>query len=148
MKFTERQIRDFWAKVRVGVGDDCWVWTAATQVSGYGTKRVTRDGKHTMELAHRMSWLIFNSEIPDGLCVLHKCDNRLCVNPAHLFLGTHKDNTHDMMSKQRGNVAILTETQLEAVHALRAEGMSIRAIAKEMGCSTFPIMRALRAEMN
>lgn len=152
MKYTERQIRDFWAKVDTNgpVPENspelgpCWEWTAAT-INGYGTKRVTEDGKHKMQLAHRMAWEILNSDIPDSLLVLHRCDNRKCVRAdRHLFLGTHKDNTQDMMNKVRGNVPFLNQEQVARVKALRAEGMEIRAIAQEMGCSTCPIMRALQ----
>jgi hypothetical protein len=56
-------------------------------------------------LSHRVSWVEANGPIPDGLCVLHRCDNRACVRPEHLFLGTHLDNIRDMMAKGRGNKA-------------------------------------------
>ena len=148
MQFTPKQVRDFWSKVIVGGLDggldECWPWTAAVINSGYGVKRVTLDGKNKMILAHRMAWVIFNSDIPDGLIVCHQCDNKLCCNPSHLFLGTHKDNTQDMMVKLRGNRAQFTPEQALQVKTLRASGMHIRDIAHEMGCSTSPIIRALQ----
>lgn len=76
----------------------CWNWIAATRgKTGYGAFKYK--GK-TVD-SHRVSFLFYNGEIPDGLLVSHTCDNRLCVNPNHLFLGTHKDNYDDMVNKGR-----------------------------------------------
>lgn len=75
----------------------CWVWKLYCTPFGYGT--LSYDGKKV--LAHRHSYEVFNGEIPDGIKVLHKCDNPSCVNPEHLFLGTQKDNIDDMVSKSR-----------------------------------------------
>lgn len=78
----------------------CWVWTASivTHSIGYGQFQ----GVKGCSLAHRASWILYNGEIPEGLFVLHKCDNPICVNPKHLYLGTHADNMKDM--KDRGRV--------------------------------------------
>lgn len=76
----------------------CWEWTGKRSWNGYGRTSINR----RQTGAHQMSWEIHNGKIPDGMCVLHKCDNRGCVNPNHLFLGTKKDNTKDMMNKGRG----------------------------------------------
>lgn len=75
----------------------CWVWSGQRKYNGYGMFYCLVK-KH---LAHRISWIINNGIIPDGLCVLHHCDNPPCVNPAHLFLGTQQDNSDDMGSKGR-----------------------------------------------
>jgi hypothetical protein len=102
MKTDRRSIAErFWPKVRKG--PDCWLWAACT-ANGYGT--IGSGGKHGHQLlAHRVAWEMAYGPIPPGLCVLHHCDNRLCVRHGHLFLGTHKDNTQDMMAKgrHRGN---------------------------------------------
>jgi len=76
--------------------DSCWNWTASTR-NGYGAFKI--NGK--VEGAHRVSWVLNNGEIPEGLFVCHKCDNPRCVNPEHLFLGTASDNMKDCYNKGR-----------------------------------------------
>lgn len=95
--FSEEEKTHFWEKVGRKGKRDCWEWRAYRQPKGYG---LIAHGRGTM-LAHRMSWLLNVGMIPDGLCVLHKCDNASCVNPSHLFLGTRADNNHDMERKGR-----------------------------------------------
>lgn len=77
--------------------DGCWLWRGVVAVNGYGTIGV--NGKTVY--AHRLSYEINIGEIPTGKYVLHRCDVRNCVNPAHLFLGTHKENMVDMKNKGR-----------------------------------------------
>lgn len=86
----------FWTKVRKGQPRECWLWTASENNEGYGRFRL--NGKSRS--AHVVSWLFAHGDTA-GMCVLHKCDTPLCVNPAHLWLGTHADNMADMAAKGR-----------------------------------------------
>ena len=87
----------FWKKVRKT--DCCWIWTGAVSSNGYG--HIGIDGK--MILAHRASYALKNGEIKKGLQVNHHCDNKLCVNPEHLYAGTQKQNIADCISRGRFN---------------------------------------------
>lgn len=88
----------FWCEVDKNSHPLCWLWTGGSRKgNGYGDIRV---GVNTRP-AHRVSWGLHNGIIPEGLFVLHKCDNPSCVNPDHLFLGTHQDNMDDMVMKGR-----------------------------------------------
>lgn len=87
----------FWNKVEKTTS--CWLWIGSKTGSGYG--KLKRKGK--FYTAHRVSWEVYNGPIPKGMLVLHTCDVRNCVNPKHLFLGTHQDNMDDMVRKGRVN---------------------------------------------
>jgi HNH endonuclease len=95
----------FWKKVEKS--DGCWLWIGTLHSKGYGWMKFTLSrstaGKKRKFVvrAHRLSWLLHFGEIPAGLGVLHACDKRRCVNPAHLFLGTDKDNWEDAKAKGR-----------------------------------------------
>lgn len=124
-------LRRFWSKVRKT--ESCWLWIAAT-TKGYGQFH------HLDErYAHRVSWVLAHGPVPDGMRVLHHCDTPLCVNPSHLFLGTARDNTADMVSKRRHahgaktGTAKLTEDSVHLIAKMWAEGKSSTEISKQLG---------------
>lgn len=98
MSELSKDEKRFWEKVVKGRNKkDCWLWEGAVFNTGYG--KIRRENK--IKLAHRISWELHFGHIPEGMCVCHKCDVPLCVNPGHLFLGTQKDNIQDKVNKGR-----------------------------------------------
>jgi hypothetical protein len=94
----------FWKYVKKGGENDCWEWVGAKNKNNYGIIKIGgRKGKNM--IASRFSYELHKGKIPDGLHVLHSCDNPPCVNPKHLCRGTQKKNMKDMMEKERGNKA-------------------------------------------
>jgi hypothetical protein len=129
----------FWEKVdRSGGSDACWPWVASCDAKGYGHIGIA--GKTVR--ASRVAWELSNGPVPDGLFVLHNCpdgDNPTCVNPAHLWLGTHQDNMRDRERKgrtargERGWRARLTAAQVREIRRRRALGESETALAIAYG---------------
>src|SRR4030042_5725989 len=85
----------FWRKINQCGLNGCWEWTASKDRNGYGMFRHETLSSSRGSLAHRFSWEIHYGPIPPGLCVLHHCDNPICVRPDHLLLGTNADNMAD-----------------------------------------------------
>lgn len=121
----------FWQKV-AKLDGGCWEFTGAIANTGYG---IFYNGKK-LEGAHRWSYRMYVGEIPDGLFVCHHCDNRKCVRPSHLFVGTVKDNAQDAAKKGRvphGEGHCHSKLTEEQVLAIRSDTRSYRKIAPDYG---------------
>jgi len=134
MSIAER----FWKKVHRT--EDCWLWTASFGTHGYGQFQLNG----TMRPTHRIAWELTRGPIPAGLCVLHKCDVRPCVNPDHLFLGTKGDNSRDKVQKGRHRFGVcesgerhprakLTNNDVLVMRHQYAEGMRICELVRIYG---------------
>ena len=142
----------FWSKVDRSAGPDgCWLWTAYRLPGGYGQFSIG----NTLQRAHRVAWELTHGPIPAGMHCLHRCDNPSCVNPAHLFLGTQKDNVRDMRTKKRHDWSglhlgrerlypmgegcswhrLTADEVLEIRVRYAAGGISTRALAADYGVS-------------
>lgn len=112
----------------------CWLWDKSWMPTGYGQFQF----KNKHYYAHRYSYQTFKGNIDEGLCVLHKCDTRSCVNPDHLFLGTKKDNIVDAKNKgrlnpSRGSRNYLAKLDEDKVTTIRASCKSNKDLAEEYG---------------
>lgn len=128
----------------------CWMWAGAK--SRYGECGWRESGRWVRTLAHRRSWVLFRGPIPDGLFVCHRCDTPLCVNPDHLFLGTHDDNMADQVAKgrqARGTRNAMARLNEDTVRAIRraAGSASQRALARQFGTSPMTINRIIRRQL-
>lgn len=132
----------------------CWNWIGSKYKNGYGSFGVGiwREGTFKNAYAHRISFELHNGPIPPGLCVLHKCDNRGCVNPSHLFLGTQAENIRDMVMKKRHDfgeknaMAKLKESDIHEIRKLSHEGMTQKEIASHFPVKEDAIGAIIRGE--
>jgi len=145
----------FWEKVdRKGI-DDCWLWTGS--IRGYGYGGFAANGKDYR--AHRYVYEITYGAIPEGICVCHHCDNRLCVNPKHLFLGTQRENIRDAIDKGRWGWWLRTKghklkghkLEKDQVVSIRNERETLRTpikqLAKKYGVAKATIQEILKREI-
>lgn len=142
---TPLQIASFHSKyTRLGPYE-CWNWKLSTRTDGYGTFRFwDKDIKKCRAYAaHRVAYFLAFGDPPPHLQVCHTCDNKICCNPTHYFLGTHKDNAEDRERKGRGKppkaeesgVALFTNGQVVEIKLRMQDGEKPRALAAEFGCN-------------
>ena len=105
----------------------CWLWEGALSPNGYG--HIRRDGK--IITAHKVSYILNVGEVPDGYDVCHTCDNRMCVNPSHLWLGTRSQNLQDMLKKSRHNRKLTYDQAQE----IKSSPMKNADLARKFNCS-------------
>lgn len=141
----------FWRKVDIRGEDECWPFKPGVNKGRYGNFLIPGEPSKVIS-ANRLAWILTNGHIPDGLCVLHKCDYPPCCNPKHLFVGTKKDNSDDMISKGRkflpvGELSPTAKLSAQQVIEIRQryhpDKTTYALMAKEYGVSEISIRSAV-----
>lgn len=142
----------FWS--RVDKGTDCWTWTGTTTPQGYGMLRLG-GGRGRPIGVHRVSFIIANGSIPEGLDILHRCDNPPCVRPDHLYAGTHSRNMQDTYDRgrhrsmadtirgERNVNARLTDSDVIAIRAARSTGAKLAELGRVYGVDQSTIWKVV-----
>lgn len=140
----------FWRQV--APSDGCWVWVGPTMEDGYGVFTLGQKSTKKMVRTHRLAWEMQRGPIPDGQCVLHRCDNPPCVRVSHLFLGSNLDNIADKVAKRRQARAEchtsskLTWAQVDEIRRRCHEGESRLALAREFGVHSTTVNYLVRGK--
>jgi|WetSurMetagenome_2_1015567.scaffolds.fasta_scaffold106561_2 hypothetical protein len=114
IEFYDNFLKNFWNKIDKKNEEECWPWTGCKDSSGYGLIAYNKNGIRTALKAQRVMYQLIYGEIFDNMYICHKCDNRSCCNPSHLFQGTPQDNIDDMISKGRDKKRIkISDKQVE-----------------------------------
>lgn len=146
--YTAQDIAHFWSYVRVGKPDECWPWLGCTSAAGGGTKRAFFCLHSKSTNAARFAYWFTTGIWPGELDVCHSCDNKLCVNPGHLFLGTAKDNMQDAARKGRLKgrhvPQKLTETEVCEIRVKYAAGSKQQQLAMLYGVTQVAISNIVR----
>lgn len=153
-RWAEYRVAAFWDRVDKGTKNACWNWTGLQTHSPKNPAQYGSLGwKGKISRAHRVAYELAHGEVQEGMMVLHTCDNTLCCNPAHLYLGDHAQNMRDMVHRKRrkgvgvgeeNGRARLTQKQAEAIRALYAAGgVSQEAIGKLYGVSQYAVSQII-----
>jgi hypothetical protein len=145
----------FWNRVNKKGINECWEWTGAKRSDGYGTFSMGKRSQFMM--AHRYSWMLANGrDIPDGLLVLHNCDNPTCVNPNHLRVGTDADNVRDMWDRNRARTGVLpgelngmsklTWDKVREIRTKYSRKLNTYRLSEEYGVSEVMIAKIIRGD--
>lgn len=148
-----KYIGRFWRKVNITDRDSCWEWMCGKNKTGYGLFNINSQNY----LAHRIAYTLLRGDIPRHICVCHTCDNPGCVNPGHLFLGTHKENMEDCWNKGRGysggpklpligsknHQAKLSEDNVIEIRLLAQSGVRRDKMALDYGVTVTTICRVI-----
>lgn len=139
---SRQQVELFWSHIDRSESDKCWPWLKFLDKMGYGQCSING----TCFYSHRVSFTLVNGPIPDGLCVLHKCDNPKCNNPGHLFLGTRTDNSKDKMAKGRHRCGrkLNVEKVLKIRESYSRGGVTQDGLAAEHGVCQAVIWKIVR----
>ena len=140
----------FWGKVEISGENECWNWKAGLSAKGYGL--ICLNGK--IKLAHRISYMLTKGEIAEGLVIMHTCDNRMCVNPSHLRIGTIAENNRDMVEKGRQAIgekngrSKLTPLKVANLRSKHKKGnYSYRELGKMFGISPGTVVDIVKGDL-
>ena len=140
----------FWRRVQNGSPTECWEWKASRNPTGYGSYIVFIEGKREQR-AHRVAFFYATGIAPAEKHVLHKCDNRACCNPDHLYLGTHQQNMDDRWARNKNSIrgaahplAKLTETDVVSIRHQYSQGRGLSDLGREFNVSPQAIFAIVR----